>query len=103
VTAAYWADTVTDGAIRTLVLFYFYERGYSPFRGASLFLFYEFFGIVTNLGRRLACRTSRPQGHAADGSRGAVRRLLDARLAPSPWLVAPYVMASQASRGSRRT
>jgi MFS family permease len=49
VTGAYWADTVTDGAVRTLVLFSFYERGYSPFEVASLFLFYELFGIVTNL------------------------------------------------------
>ena len=30
VTAAYWADTLTDGAIRMLVLFYFFELGYSP-------------------------------------------------------------------------
>ena len=37
VTAAYWSDTITDGAIRVLVLFYFYERGYSPFAVASLF------------------------------------------------------------------
>ena len=57
VTGAYWADTVTDGAIRVLVLFYFYDRGYSPFAVASLFLFYEFFGIVTNLvGGFLAAR-----------------------------------------------
>ena len=33
VTGAYWADTLTDGAIRMLVLFYFYELGYSPVRG----------------------------------------------------------------------
>ena len=40
-----------------LVLFYFYELGYSPFEVASLFLFYEFFGIVTNLvGGWLAAR-----------------------------------------------
>ena len=40
-----------------LVLFYFYERGYSPFELASLFLFYEIFGIVTNLvGGLLAAR-----------------------------------------------
>ena len=40
-----------------LVLFYFYERGYSPFEVASLFLFYEVFGIVTNLvGGWLAAR-----------------------------------------------
>ncbi len=31
VTAAYWADTVTDGAIRMLVLFYFFQLGYTPF------------------------------------------------------------------------
>ena len=49
VTAAYWADTLADGASRMLVLFYFYQLGYSAFEVASLFLFYEFFGIVTNL------------------------------------------------------
>ena len=57
VTGAYWADTIADGAARVLVLFYFYERGYSPFEVASLFLFYELFGIVTNLvGGWLAAR-----------------------------------------------
>jgi hypothetical protein len=57
VTGAYWADTIADGAIRMLVLFYFYERGYSPLEVASLFLFYEVFGVVTNLvGGYLAAR-----------------------------------------------
>ncbi|MEJ7781193.1 MAG: hypothetical protein WKF99_01390, partial [Solirubrobacteraceae bacterium] len=57
VTGAYWADTITDGAIRLLVLFFFYERGYSPIEVASLFLFYELFGVVTNLvGGWLAAR-----------------------------------------------
>jgi len=51
VTGAYWSDTIADGAGRVLVLFYFYQRGYSPFAVASLFLFYEFFGIVTTLFR----------------------------------------------------
>ena len=49
VTAAYWAFTLTDGALRMLVLLHFHERGYSPLQIASLFLFYEFFGVVTNL------------------------------------------------------
>jgi hypothetical protein len=49
VTAAYWADTLTDGAIRMLVLFSFFQRGYTPFQVASLFIFYEVFGVVTNL------------------------------------------------------
>ena len=49
VTAAYWADTLADGASRMLVLFFFYQLGYSPFEVASLFVFYEVFGILTNL------------------------------------------------------
>jgi hypothetical protein len=49
VTAAYWAFTLTDGALRMLVLLHFHDLGYSPLQIAFLFLFYEFFGIVTNL------------------------------------------------------
>lgn len=50
VTGGYWTFTITDGAIRMLVVLYFHQLGYSPFEVAMLFLFYEFFGIVTNLG-----------------------------------------------------
>jgi hypothetical protein len=49
VTLAYWAFTLTDGALRMLVLLHFHELGYSPVELALLFLFYEFFGVVTNL------------------------------------------------------
>ena len=49
ITANYWAFTLTDGALRMLVVLYFHDLGYSPLEIASLFLFYEFFGIVTNL------------------------------------------------------
>lgn len=49
VTAGYWAFTLTDGALRMLVLLYFNELGYSPVAIAFLFLLYEFMGIVTNL------------------------------------------------------
>lgn len=49
ITAAYWGFTVTDGALRMLVLLYFHGLGYTPLQIASLFLFYEFFGVVTNL------------------------------------------------------
>ena len=45
VTAGYWAFTVTDGAIRMLVVLYFHLLGYSPFEVAMLFLFYEFFAV----------------------------------------------------------
>src|SRR5688500_2267573 len=58
VTAAYWAFTLTDGALRMLVLLHFHEVGYTPVQLAFLFLLYEFFGIVTNLlGGWLAART----------------------------------------------
>jgi predicted MFS family arabinose efflux permease len=49
VTIAYWAFTLTDGALRMLVLLHFHDLGYTPIELAFLFLFYEFFGIVTNL------------------------------------------------------
>ena len=58
VTAAYWAFTITDGALRLLVLLHFHGLGYTPVQLAFLFLLYEFFGIVTNLvGGWLAART----------------------------------------------
>jgi predicted MFS family arabinose efflux permease len=49
VTAAYWGFTLTDGALRMLVLLHFYRLGYSPFTLASLFLLYEAAGILANL------------------------------------------------------
>jgi predicted MFS family arabinose efflux permease len=49
VTGAYWGFTLTDGALRMLVLLHFHALGYSPVELAFLFLFYEFFGVVTNL------------------------------------------------------
>ncbi len=49
ITANYWVFTLTDGALRMLVLLYFYQLGYSPFQLASLFVFYELFGVITNL------------------------------------------------------
>jgi predicted MFS family arabinose efflux permease len=49
VTAGYWSFTLTDGALRMLVLLHFNELGYSPVALAFLFLLYEFMGIVTNL------------------------------------------------------
>ncbi len=49
VTIGYWAFTLTDGALRMLVLLHFHDLGYSPVSIAFLFLLYEFMGIVTNL------------------------------------------------------
>lgn len=49
VTGNYWAFTLTDGALRMLVVLYFHQLGYAPLAIASLFLFYELFGVITNL------------------------------------------------------
>ena len=49
VTAAYWAFTLSDGALRLLVLLHFHALGYTPVELAFLFVLYEFFGVVTNL------------------------------------------------------
>jgi MFS family permease len=49
VTSAYWGFTLTDGALRMLVLLHFYRLGYSPFTLAFLFLLYEAAGVLANL------------------------------------------------------
>lgn len=49
ITGNYWAFTLTDGALRMLVVLHFHQLGYSPLQVALLFLFYEVFGVVTNL------------------------------------------------------
>ena len=57
VTSSYWGFTLTDGALRMLVLLHFYKLGYSPFALAFLFLLYEFAGIIANfIGGWLATR-----------------------------------------------
>ena len=98
VTGGYWAFTVTDGAIRMLVVLYFHLLGYSPFEVAMLFLFYEFFGIVTNLvggwlGARIGLNLTMHIGMAMQVV------ALAALTVPEAWLSVPYVMAAQALSG----
>lgn len=49
ITSAYWSFTLTDGALRMLVLLHFHQLGYSPLALASLFVLYELCGVMTNL------------------------------------------------------
>ncbi len=49
VTGNYWAFTLTDGALRMLVVLHFHQLGYGALQIAMLFLFYEIFGVITNL------------------------------------------------------
>jgi predicted MFS family arabinose efflux permease len=98
VTGGYWAFTITDGAIRMLVVLYFHLLGYSPFEVAMLFLFYEFFGIVTNLvggwlGARIGLNLTMHIGM------GLQVVALAALTVPDAWLSVAYVMMAQALSG----
>ncbi len=48
ITGAYWGFTVTDGALRMLVLLHFHALGFSPIDLALMFLLYEAMGMLTN-------------------------------------------------------
>lgn len=98
VTFNYWNFTVTDGALRMLVVLYFHDLGYSTLAIASLFLFYEFFGVVTNLiggwlGARMGLNRTMNIGLAMQV--GALLMLA----VPGGWLTIPWVMVAQAVSG----
>jgi len=98
ITGGYWAFTLTDGAIRMLVVLYFHQLGYTPLAIASLFLFYEFFGIVTNLvggwlGARFGLNTTMHAGMLLQ-----VFALLMLTV-PTEYLTILYVMVAQALSG----
>jgi MFS family permease len=91
VTAAYWGFTLTDGALRMLVLMHFYRLGYSPFTLAFLFLLYEAAGVVANLiGGWLATRYGIARMLAVGLSTQIAGFLLLSALSPS-WTVAMSV------------
>ncbi|EGU29531.1 organoarsenical effux MFS transporter ArsJ [Vibrio scophthalmi] len=98
VTFNYWNFTVTDGALRMLVVLYFHDLGYSTLEIASLFLFYEFFGVVTNLiggwlGARLGLNKTMNLGL------GMQIVALVMLTVPNAWLTIPWVMLAQAMSG----
>ena len=102
VTAAYWAFTLTDGALRMLVLLHFHQLGYTPFDIAILFLLYEAMGIVTNflggwIGSRFGLRITLFSGLAVQ-----IVALMMLSLVDPTWVAAfsvGYVMISQALSG----
>ena len=98
ITSNYWAFTLTDGALRMLVVLYFHQLGYSALEVAMLFLFYEFFGVVTNLvggwlGARLGLNKTMNLGLS-------IQIFALVMLAINPeWLSVAYVMCAQALSG----
>ena len=102
VTAAYWGFTLTDGALRMLVLLHFHTLGYTPVQLAFLFLLYEFCGILTNLfggwlGSRIGLKITLFAGLAIQ-----VAALTMLSLVEPGWTAAlsvAYVMGAQALSG----
>lgn len=98
VTGNYWAFTLTDGALRMLVVLFFYDLGYSPLAIAMLFIFYEVFGVITNLvggwlGARLGLNKTMNIGLFVQIVALAML------LVPTAMLTVPWVMAAQALSG----
>lgn len=98
VTGNYWAFTLTDGALRMLVVLHFHQLGYSALEVAMLFLFYEFFGIVTNLfGGWLGARWG--LNRTMNIGLGIQIVALAMLLVPGSMLTVIWVMAAQALSG----
>ncbi len=98
ITGNYWAFTLTDGALRMLVLLHFHQLGYTPLQIAALFLFYEIFGVITNLvggwlGARIGLNRTMNIGLALQVIALAALAL------PTQWLSVPLVMAAQGLSG----
>jgi len=98
ITASYWVFTLTDGALRTLVLFHLHQIGYSPLQVVSLFVFYELFGVITNfvggwLGARFGLKSTLFTGLGLQVLSCSVLALM------ATSLTVPLVMAAQAVSG----
>ena len=98
VTGNYWAFTLTDGALRMLVVLHFHGLGYSPLQIAFLFLFYEIFGVITNLlGGYLGARLGLNRTMNVGLGMQVVALLM--LTVPAVWLTIPWVMGAQALSG----
>ncbi|PSF05134.1 MFS transporter [Marinobacter fuscus] len=98
ITGNYWAFTLTDAALRMLVVLHFHQLGYSPLSIALLFVFYEFFGVVTNLvGGYLGAR----MGLNRTMNIGLFLQIVALVMlaVPAALLTVPWVMAAQALSG----
>ena len=102
VTGAYWGFTLTDGALRMLVLLHFHTLGFSPLDLAFLFLLYEAMGIFSNffggwIGSRFGLRITLFAGLSIQ-----ISALLMLSAMQTDWMASLsviYVMLSQALNG----
>tara|TARA_R110002072_G_scaffold100429_3_gene221138 strand:- start:23523 stop:24791 length:1269 start_codon:yes stop_codon:yes gene_type:complete len=98
VTLCYWAFTISDGALRMLVLLHFHEQGQTAWALALLLVPYEIAGVVTNLasgflGARLGLKIPLVVGIALQAIACALL------VADSAQLTLTYVMSTQVLSG----
>ena len=98
VTGNYWAFTLTDGALRMLVVLHFHSLGYNALQIALMFIFYELFGVVTNLlGGYFGARVG--LNHTMNIGLGLQLIALSMLLVSPHLLTVAWVMAAQAISG----
>ncbi|MCY1389434.1 Major Facilitator Superfamily protein [compost metagenome] len=98
VTGNYWAFTLTDGALRMLVVLHFHTLGFTPLQIAALFLFYEIFGVITNLvGGYLGARLGLNRTMNIGLGMQVIALLM--LVVPTAWLTISWVMGAQALSG----
>jgi predicted MFS family arabinose efflux permease len=97
ITLTYWAFTLTDGALRMLIVLYFHSQGYGALDIALLFVFYEVFGVITNLyGGWLGAKWGLNRTMLA----GLLLQMLAlSMLLQSEWITFVWVMIAQALSG----
>ncbi len=104
VTGAYWGFTLTDGALRMLVLLKFHEQGMTPVTLAFLFLLYEFCGILTNAfggwwASRSGLKVTLIAGLIIQVVSLLLLTLVECDWGWLPWVSIAYVMLTQALSG----
>ncbi|MCG7530478.1 organoarsenical effux MFS transporter ArsJ [Psychrobium sp. MM17-31] len=98
ITGNYWGFTLTDGALRMLVVLHFHQLGYEALAIAMLFLFYEIFGVITNLvGGYLGAKWGLNRTMNIGLAMQVIALLMLA--VPNEYLTIAYVMAAQALSG----
>lgn len=98
VTACYWTFTLSDGALRMLVLLHLHDQGRTPWALALVLLPYEIAGVFTNLlggwlGARFGLKATLVGGLCLQVAACALLAV------DAAWLSVPYVMATQVLSG----
>ncbi|MBF0383765.1 MAG: MFS transporter, partial [Magnetococcales bacterium] len=98
ITFAYWVFTLTDGAIRMLVVLHFHNLGFGALQIAFMFLLYEVFGVITNgLGGWIASNFGLNRTMVGGGFLQVFALLMLA--VDASWLTVGYVMTAMAFSG----